>query len=101
MASQVFEDEGTRRKQHLYSAVAYPEVLYSSDDEIITEPFGLVRFTLEGKTYHGVVDYVVTQNDSTTDTLQVEPIPDANGDEIEDVVLIYPTGEQQIMFIVE
>ena len=100
-ASQVFEHEGTRRKQHLYSAVAHPEELYSSDDEVITEPFGLVRFTLEGKTYHGVVDYVVTQNDSPTDTLQVESIPDANGDEIADVVLIYPTGEQQIMFIVE
>lgn len=96
-ASLVFEHEGIRREQLLYSAIAYPDVL----EDVITEPFGVVTFTLDGETYRGVVDYTVIPSDSTPDTLQVEPIPDANGDGIEDVVLIYPQGDQQIMFVVE
>lgn len=96
-ASLVFEHEGIRREQLLYSAIAYPDALEDS----ITEPFGMVTLIVDGKTYRGVVDYTVTPSDSTSDTLQVEPIPDANGDGIDDAVLIYPQGDQQVMFVVE
>lgn len=96
-ASLVFEQEGIRREQFLYSAIAHPDAL----EDVITEPFGMVTFTVDGETYRGVVDYTVIPNDSTPDTLQVEAIPDANGDGTDDVVLIYPQGDQQIMFVVE
>jgi hypothetical protein len=65
------------------------------------ESFGLINFKQNGKTYRGVVDYLVTQGESTKRALQVESIPDANGDGIEDVMLVFPNGEQQRMFVIE
>jgi hypothetical protein len=99
--SLVFTDsEGKIREQFLYPAIAQPEMLYSSAKEVDIKPHGLVNFRLAGKTYRGVVDYVVStpDTDSTTGMLQVESIPDINGDGIKDIMLIYSTGEQQIMF---
>jgi hypothetical protein len=93
--------EASAREQLLYPAVAYPEVLYSSARNISIEPYGLVNFTLNGKAYRGVVDYLVTQTDTTTDTLQVESIADVNGDGIDDIMLTYATGEQQMMVVVK
>jgi hypothetical protein len=101
-ASLVFTDsDGKPREQHLYPSLAQPEVLSSLAKAVSIEADGWVSFTLGNQTYRGVMDYVVTQSESTTDTLQVESIPDANGDGIEDIVLIYPNDEQQIMFVIE
>lgn len=101
-ASLVFTDsDGKPREQHLYPSLAQPEVLSSLAQTVHIEADGLINFKLGNQTYRGVMDYAVTQNESTTDMLQVESIPDANGDGIEDVVLIYPNGEQQIMFVLE
>jgi len=100
--SLVFTDsEGKRSEQSLYPAVAQPEALYLAAKAVSIEANGLVNFRLGNQTYRGVVDYVVTQGESSTDTLQVEPNPDVNGDGIEDVVLIYPNGDRQILFVVE
>ncbi len=99
----VFSDEeGGLRQQILYPGVAQPNVLYSSAKAVQIEPFGLINFKLGGKTYRGVVDYLVTQGESTTaSALQVKSIPDANGDGIGDVMLLYPNGEQQKLFVIE
>jgi hypothetical protein len=100
--SLVFTDgEGKRSEQSLYPAVAQPDALYSAAKAVSIEANGLVNFRLGNQSYRGVVDYVVTQGESSTDTLQVEQNPDVNGDGIEDMVLIYPNGERQILFVVE
>ncbi|OQY47082.1 MAG: hypothetical protein B6247_27020, partial [Candidatus Parabeggiatoa sp. nov. 2] len=103
LTSLVFTDrEGKRREQLFSPAIAQPATLYSLAKDVSVEAHGLVSFKLDSQTYRGVVDYVVTQDsEATTDTLQVEPIPDVNGDGIEDVMLIYPNGERQTMFVVE
>jgi hypothetical protein len=61
----------------------------------------LINFKQDGKTYRGVVDYLVTQGETTKSALQVKSIPDANGDGIEEVMLVFPNGEQQKMFVIE
>jgi hypothetical protein len=98
----IFNDaEGVRREQQIYPAVAYPEVLYSATQNVSIEPYGLVNFQWGNRSYRGVMDYVVTkEDDSSAKILQVESIPDANGDGVKDLTLVYPGGERQIMFAV-
>jgi len=98
----VFSDEeGGLRQQIISPSVAQPDVLYSSAKAVRIESFGLINFKQNGKTYRGVVDYLVIQGDSTAKALEVKSIPDANGDGIEDVMLVFPNGEQQRMFVIE
>ena len=102
-AALAFSDKGGNvRQQLIYPAPAQPEALYSTAQNVSIEAHGLMSFSLKGKKYRGVVDYAV-KNDggSTTDALQVESIADANGDGIKDVVLKYPNGNQQTMFVLE
>ena len=99
LASLVFADNEEYYRQNLFPSLADPEALAAVAGNISTEAYGLVNFTLNGKAYRGVVDYLVTQTDTTTNTLQVEPIADVNGDGIDDVMLTYPNGEQQIVFV--
>ncbi len=98
-----FSDKGgNARQQLIYPAPAQPEALYSTAQNVSIEAHGLMSFSLKGKSYRGVVDYLVrNEGGSTTDALQVESIADANGDGIKDVVLKYPNGNQQTMFVVE
>ncbi len=98
----VFSDEeGGLRQQIISPSVAQPDVLYSSAKAVRIESFGLINFKQNGKTYRGVVDYLVTQGETTAKALEVKSIPDANGDGIEEVMLVYPNGEQQRMFVIE
>ncbi len=98
----VFSDEeGGLRQQIISPSVAQPDVLYSSAKAVRIESFGLINFKQNGKTYRGVVDYLVTQGETTAKALEVKSIPDANGDGIEDVMLVFPNGEQQRMFVIE
>ncbi|HEC84294.1 MAG TPA: right-handed parallel beta-helix repeat-containing protein [Thioploca sp.] len=99
----VFTDSyGKQRQQMISPAVAVPEALYASAQEITVKAEGMVSFKLDDQTYRGVVDYMVTNSTQSTanDEVQVEPLPDMNGDGIADFVLFYPTGEQQTLFTV-
>jgi hypothetical protein len=104
LVSLVFADrDGQRREQIIPPAIAQPATLNEwIEEEVSVKVHGWISFKLDGKTYRGVMDYVVTQGTETArDTLQVKSIPDANDDGIADVKLIYPDGEEQIMFLVE
>jgi len=116
LAQLVFVENGEHYQQNIFPSLAYPEDLAAVAEDISTEPYGLVTFTLYGETYRGVVDYLVSQDSETTEpedttdedttdevenTLQVESIDDINGDGIDDLVLIYPNGDRQIVTVVE
>jgi hypothetical protein len=101
LASLIFESEGQRREQRFYPSVAQPEALFSSATGVTLGTDGLVSFTQNGEAYRGIVDYLVTQTAQLTSErleVEVETASDLNGDGIEDFVLNYSTGEQQILF---
>ena len=99
-ASMVFVDsDGKTREQLFYPALAGPEALLASAQEVVMEYSGEVSFKLDGQSYHGVVDYLITQSEhSSSNKVQVISLPDVNGDQIEDFTLVYSTGDQQIIF---
>ncbi|BAP54962.1 hypothetical protein THII_0665 [Thioploca ingrica] len=102
IAQQVFTDrDGKQRDQLFYPATAIPEVLDKSADKITMGLNGIVTFTLAGQNYHGLVDYAVTKDKVTTDSLKVQPLPDSNGDGQKDWLVLYPAGEQQRIFAIQ
>jgi parallel beta-helix repeat protein len=100
VAALVFiEEEGLRRQQTFYPALAVPEALYASAQEVVIESNGLVNFKLDEQSYRGVVDYLVTPSSLPgPKQLQIIRLSDINQDGTEDFALHYPTGEQQIVF---
>ncbi len=91
VADFVFESNGKKRKQSFYAAPADMDALLAVDSVASLTAQGL-RFTLDGITYSGRLDYEVTQgNVSEVSELQVS---EENGD----MVLIYPNGERQKLF---
>ncbi|EDN71430.1 protein containing Calx-beta domain [Beggiatoa sp. PS] len=100
VAALVFiDEEGIRRQQAFYPGLAVPEALYASAQEIVIEPYGLVNFKLEGQSYRGVVDYLVTSSSlPVPEKVQIIPLSDINQDGTADFALLYPTGEQQSVF---
>jgi selenophosphate synthetase-related protein len=96
IAYVIFKDSnGQYRQQDFYPAPAQPETLTN-----LAVENSLVKFIgPDNKPYHGIFDYrVTTYAPLTTGTLQVEPIPDKNGDGKQDWMLIYPNGDKQIFF---
>jgi len=100
VAALVFiDEEGIRRQQAFYPGLAVPEALYASAQEIVIEPYGLVNFKLDGQSYRGVVDYLVTSSSlPVPEKVQIIPLSDINQDGTADFALLYPTGEQQSVF---
>ncbi|MEN8219092.1 MAG: hypothetical protein ABFS56_22525 [Pseudomonadota bacterium] len=95
--------DGTLRQQNLYSAPAQPEEIYtyfqSTGIEVTLEPYGLINNVGEQAPY-GIVDYLVTKGTPPVDgKLQIQPITDINGDGKEDIMLIYPNGDRQTLFL--
>jgi hypothetical protein len=95
-----------RRQQFMYPAAADPAALYAlaaeSDSSTILYNDGRVyayRGKGEQKTvYKGVLDYLVTPGNSTTDQVRFYTTRDMNGDGDPDYEVIYPNGDQQIMY---
>jgi hypothetical protein len=100
VAMMVFRGkEGKKWVQLLFPAVAYPEVLKASAKSVSLKPYGVVDFKFNDQRYCGVINYAVDQSTAPrTDTLQIESISDATGDGVEDIKLIYPSGEEQLMY---
>jgi hypothetical protein len=99
IAVEFVAEDGTSRQQQLYPGLAYPEEVQAQAKLLTVEPYGLVKFNWQGKTYQGIADYLVTQGSATSMTaFQVEPIADANGDGVADFQLTYSNGQQQVLF---
>lgn len=108
LATYVFVGKkGKRRQQIIYSVAAQPEIF--TDDTVLSaaglsqvELFynGTVKFSWGGKLYTGLFDYTAdSETTPSTGGLEVETVEDQNGDDIEDIQVIYPDGESQTVFV--
>ncbi|HHB92542.1 MAG TPA: hypothetical protein ENK59_04935 [Thioploca sp.] len=100
-----------RQQQFIYPAAAKPDILYAlaaerenPDDDCQTKLYNDGRVSMcigvgqNKQIYKGVLDYLVKSGTETVDTLQIVEINDINGDGLQDYRLIYPNGDQQIMY---
>ncbi len=97
----VFTDgNGGKRQQFIYPASADPETLHRFATDLSLDSYGFARFTLDTRVYQGVVDFTVISGPPPPDGgVKTVSIPDANGDGIDDLGIIYPNGEQQTLFV--
>ncbi|GEM_PF-3378022 len=92
------DDEGQKREQLFYPAPADMSALLQSARQVDLTTQGVLRFSLAGRTYDGLLDFLVIQGEATTTGIQVEQIADTNGDDVEDFLIIYPNGAQQMLW---
>ncbi|OUD13859.1 hypothetical protein TPSD3_05800 [Thioflexithrix psekupsensis] len=109
LSGYVFVDrKGKKRKQYVYPMAAYPELLMnlsikgSNAKQIELQQDGLVTFTLGTRVLVGVLDYEVTVGGKAERAgVEFSTTDDLNGDRIEDIVITYPTGETQAVYLIE
>jgi len=98
--SFVFEDDAdNKRQQLLYPAPANMEALLTFAKRVEFSN-GMLSFQFKGKTYRGLLDYVVESQGNNNDSLEISTIPDENEDNLDDYLLSYPNGESQKLFAV-
>jgi acetyltransferase-like isoleucine patch superfamily enzyme len=106
----VFVDEnGQKREQLIHPFCADPEALYDhqanvqekTDLELAHD--GTVSFTIEGKRYHGIFDYVVHPSDEgeKPKKAQLEITPIVEEGKTVGLTITYPTGETQILRFID
>lgn len=98
----VFEPSDTgmlsqRRKQFFYPAPADPQSLRNLSVQTVLELNGRVEITLGERHYEGVLDYLVTPG-TPTDRARIVDIEDINQDGLGDYRIIYPHGDEQVMY---
>ena len=93
-----FAEEGRVYEQKLPPAPHDFFALSLHARNIALDGYGLLRFDLDGQTYAGVLEYMVTQGEAGDGALYVETVDDINGDGLVDFVLVYPDGARQRMF---
>ncbi len=100
-----------RQQQFIYPSAAEPDILYAlaaerenPDDDCQTKLYNDGRVSMcvgvsqNKQIYKGVLDYLVKSGTKISDTLQIVEINDVNDDGLQDYRLIYPNGDQQIMY---
>jgi len=106
----VFKDKkGKKRRQLVYPAAAYPELLTSiqvsdsnaSGVELYQD--GMIYFAIGSRYHIGVLDYEITTTTTTSVSAGVEfsITTDMNGDNVSDALITYPTGETQTIFLID
>jgi len=100
----VFRDEtGTKRQQNIYPAAKYPHEILNflnnlpGINQVTLDNSGVLTVTGENLTFQGIFAYGIETN-VATGSLQIIPQLDANGDNIDDITVIYSTGEKQIIY---
>jgi len=98
-----FDDSlGTRLQQVLYPTVANRSAWFNNTSlsQVDLPSNGLVSFTQNTQTYQGVFDFLVfPSNLDTGNTMSIAETNDHNQDGIADLVVTYPNGEQQRIFL--
>ncbi len=98
-----FTDEfGARRQQVLYPVAADRNAWLnnSSLSQLELLPDGLLKFTQDGRQYAGLFDYTILPTGvASGDAVIVAPTSDQNDDGIADLLVTYPNGEQQKIFL--
>jgi hypothetical protein len=100
----VFRDEtGIKRQQNIYPAAKYPyEILNFLNNlpgitQVALDNNGILTVTGDNLAFRGIFAYGI-ETDVATGSLQIIPQPDANDDGIDDITVIYSTGEKQIIY---
>jgi PKD repeat protein len=92
-----------------HSTQQFVEVLISNQDALMAflqglgaEPISIdsrsISVVIAGETHRGLLAEQVTQGTSLSNNLIIEPIGDLNNDGNEDVLITYPSGDQQILY---
>jgi len=84
--------------QYFYPAAADPEALAQARLELDGRVFVQLGSEANKRTYRGFLDYRVTPGAAVSDAVQFLDIEDVNGDGLSDYRIVYPNGDNQIMF---
>ena len=108
---KVVEGEQLRTSYHDIEAIVWPAANCTaresalrafltalSQQEVFIGADRYVQVTLEGQTHHGQLAEAVTQGSATNGKLHLAAIPDANQDGIDDFLITYPDGQQQVLY---
>lgn len=101
----VFRDEqGFKRQQDIYPAAKYPQQLQNflttspGVESVRLDNDGTVTVIGGSNAFVGIIDYAVEVSGAPTGGLRLSEIGDANGDEVDDLAVIYGSGERQIIY---
>ncbi|MDD2816145.1 MAG: Calx-beta domain-containing protein [Thiotrichaceae bacterium] len=96
---------GGKWQQLIYPAAADPAALYnlSTDKQSILYNTGEARLFQSGSnqqnTYHGIFNYLVSKGTPpTSGKTEILELPDLNQDNLADYLIIYPNGDQQVLY---
>jgi len=92
------DEDGQKREQLFYPVPADMLALLQSAQQVDLTTAGVLRFNLNGTRYEGLLDYLVMQGEATNNGILVEEIADTNGDSLEDFLITYPNGAQQVLW---
>ena len=103
----VFRDElGFKRQQNIYPAAKYPQQLHNflttspGVESVQLDNDGTVTVIGGSNAFVGILDYAVENSAASTGGVQLTEIADLNGDEVDDLMVIYGTGEKQVIYII-
>jgi hypothetical protein len=97
--AMVFVDTQGRRWQQFFYPAVVDETVLARKKENYHQEGHFISISSEGKTYQGILDYLVTvEKSSANDTMVVLEIADVNGDGLTDYQIVYPQGVAQKVF---
>jgi len=102
----LFDDILGQRKQQVFYRTAYAFNAWRNwgikNQFVVTlNPDGAIHVKIGNTTYKAVFDYIVTKGTAPANgELNISSIPDKNQDGINDFLITYPDGFQQILFFI-